>query len=171
MGVCAAENSQNSQKTSNQATYSQSFTREDVPLSYKYTAIHVYTTPNTPKKYNTENYQVDNYDNYSQNLNKQSINPIQYAQNRFEKPAPTKLDLQTITKVLNIPAPITEKINQNYNTNVYPEYKQTKPNYSEYYENKKSPTKYSLFPLDLKNNQYVTLKNPYAEEKLNYVSI
>lgn len=39
------------QPQSNHATSSQSFVRHDVPLSYKYTAVHIYSTPK-PDQYN-----------------------------------------------------------------------------------------------------------------------
>lgn len=48
--ICAGDDSEQPQSKSNQAVSSQSFVRHDVPLSYKYSAVHIYTTAK-PEQY------------------------------------------------------------------------------------------------------------------------
>lgn len=62
-----------SEDNSNHAKYFQSFVREDVPLSYRYSAVHVYSPQqNLPKK----NSQLNGVSLSS--VNKPALNPISY---------------------------------------------------------------------------------------------
>lgn len=124
INVGAGDVPSNPQPQSNQAISSQSFVRHDVPLSYKYSWVHVYTTPRTDQ---TEHKPIVPL----QHLVAQQPPQIQYAPIHSEQPSQNVPAINTELENTNIePKPENTHLEHMPHKEIPPEHLSYVPGYN-----------------------------------------